>query len=123
MRKRRRRHHMRSSTRGVSPARTNQKVLIGVLIVLLVIAGSLAWYSQRLGSVDLTLEDEQESTLTTRLISPTATPRPTATPTPRPIPHGKWGFSVSGGDKNKPQMSRGFLDPYDPAKGAHQTIT
>lgn len=52
---------------------------------------------------------------------PTATPTPT--PLPRAIPHGKKGFSVGQSDKTVPQMSRGYIDPYDPAKGATQTVT
>lgn len=45
------------------------------------------------------------------------------TPTPRAIPHGKWGFGVGQSDQTVPQFRRGFIDPYDPAKGGTQTVT
>lgn len=48
---------------------------------------------------------------------------PTSTPTPRAIPHGKIGFSVGGSKPNAPTFGRGFLDPYDPKKGAQQIIS
>lgn len=48
---------------------------------------------------------------------------PTPTPTPRPIPHGAKGFTVSQTDRTVPQMSRGSIDPYDPERGATQTVT
>lgn len=56
--------------------------------------------------------------------SPTNVPTPTYTPTPTPrlIPHGKKGFSVSSGKKTGPQMSRGYIDPYDPNIGEGQKI-
>ena len=48
-------------------------------------------------------------------------PAPTATP--RPIPTGQKGFTVSQGDKTVPQFGSGVINPYDPAKGATQTVT
>ena len=48
---------------------------------------------------------------------------PTPTSTPRPIPTGPKSFTVSQGDKTVPQFSTGIVDPYDPAKGATQTVT
>lgn len=48
---------------------------------------------------------------------------PTSTPSPKPIPHGKVEFTVSTGKNSKgPQMSQGFIDPYDPKLGAIQTL-
>ena len=53
----------------------------------------------------------------------TSLPESTPTATPRPIPHGKIGFTVGQSDKTVPLFGRGFIDPYDPAKGATQTVT
>lgn len=54
----------------------------------------------------------------------TSLPEPTPTPIPpRPIPHGKIGFTVGQSDKTVPLFGRGFVDPYDPAKGSTQTVT
>ena len=50
-------------------------------------------------------------------------PTPSPTASPRPIPHGKIGFTVGQSDKTVPQFARGFIDPYDPAKGGTQTVT
>lgn len=50
------------------------------------------------------------------------TPTP-PTPTPRPIPHGPKGFTVGQADKTVPQFGKGTVDPYDPTKGATQTVT
>lgn len=47
----------------------------------------------------------------------------TPTISPRPIPHGKIGFTVAQSDKTVPQFGRGFIDPYDPEKGATQSVT
>lgn len=48
---------------------------------------------------------------------------PTSAPSPKPIPHGKVEFTVSTGKNSKgPQMSQGFIDPYDPELGAIQTL-
>lgn len=47
----------------------------------------------------------------------------TPTVSPRPIPHGKIGFTVGQSDKTVPHFGRGFIDPYDPEKGATQTVT
>lgn len=61
----------------------------------------------------------------TAIPTPTSSPTPTLTPTPspNPIPHGLKGFSVNTSNKNGPQMSRGFLDPYDPDLAATQTFS
>lgn len=53
----------------------------------------------------------------------TAMITPTSTPIPRAIPHGKIGFSVGGSKPNAPTFSKGFLNPYDPAKGTKQIIS
>jgi hypothetical protein len=53
--------------------------------------------------------------------SPTAIPSPT--PTPRPISHGPKEFTVGQTDTTVPQMRGGRIDPYDPARGATQTVT
>jgi hypothetical protein len=48
---------------------------------------------------------------------------PTSTASPRRIPSGPKGFTVSQADKTVPQFGRGEINPYDPAKGATQTLT
>ena len=55
---------------------------------------------------------------TSIITSPSSFPAP-----PRAIPHGKIGFTVSQSDKTKPQFGKGFIDPYDPAKGQSQIVT
>jgi hypothetical protein len=45
------------------------------------------------------------------------------TPSPYPIPHGKIEFNTSQSDRTVPQLRKGSIDPYDPTKGAIQTIT
>jgi hypothetical protein len=53
----------------------------------------------------------------------TPTDIPIITRTPRPIPHGKVEFSVSvGKGSTGPQMSQGFIDPYDPEFGGVQNL-
>jgi cytoskeletal protein RodZ len=60
-----------------------------------------------------------------QFLHPYGTPAltPTPTPTPRPIPHGPTDFTTSQSDKTVPQLREGLIDPYDPAKGATQTVT
>jgi len=84
-------------------------LILFLFAVILVIAGTYL-YMQR------------EKTEKTTQITQSAV-QPTATPTPRAIPHGKIGFSVGGSKPNAPTFGRGFLDPYDPAKGTKQIIS
>lgn len=62
------------------------------------------------------------STVSTTTPTPTLIPTKTPTPSPRWIPSGKKGFTVSQSDHTVPQLGRGFIDPYDPKKGATQTV-
>lgn len=56
--------------------------------------------------------------------TPQPTPTPSPTPTPRPLRgSGKIHFSVSGGSKNTPTISEGWLDPIDPKRGEKQVLT
>ncbi len=79
-------------------------ILIGILLIL---AGFAYFYAKK---------DMMQNA---RKVVPT----PTATPTPRPIPHGKIGFGVGGSVPEAPKFGRGFLNPYDPAKGTSQVVS
>ncbi len=81
-------------------------VLLFVFVLLFLAAGTYL-YMRRPATVQKTT------------VVPTTKP----TPTPRGIPHGKIGFSVGGSKPNAPTFGRGYLDPYDPAKGTTQIIS
>ncbi len=84
-------------------------ILLLFIFVLLFLAAGTYLYMRR---------QTRETAVTTGAV-PTAKP----TPTPRAIPHGKIGFSVGGSKPNAPTFGRGYLDPYDPAKGTTQIIS
>lgn len=95
----------------VSSSVASPPVLVLFLFaVILVIAGTYL-YMQR-NKTDISKTGTKTAMIT-----------PTSTPTPRAIPHGKIGFSVGGSKPNAPTFGRGFLDPYDPAKGTKQIIS
>jgi hypothetical protein len=83
---------------------------IGIMLVILILLSVGAYMYTRRTTVVSTLS---------RVPTPTIKP----TPTPRSIPRGKIGFSVGGSIPNAPAFGRGYLNPYDPAKGATQVIS
>ena len=90
-------------------------ILLSILLVFIAVTGITAW-QMKLFPKNLSIANFFKQGSHT---SSTATPRPS----PRPIPHGKIDFTVGQSDKTVPQFSKGSIDPYDPAKGATQTVT
>lgn len=108
------------------PRKSSVKWIPLLLLFLILYIGLNVWvylygpriFGTKLGSIasQVTIVKPQEARLP-------PTPTPTPTPTPRPIPHGKMAFSSSQSDKTVPQLSEGFIDPYDPAQGTIQKVT
>jgi len=83
--------------------------IVALLVITVMVSGGIYFYANRATYV------KQFASVG----KPTPTPSPT--PTPKPIPHGKIPFTISGG-KTGPQLSSGYIDPYDPAKGTVQVF-
>ena len=93
-------------------AKKNFLVLLVILVVFLLIYLSL---KKKTDLLDKIIKNQPKKNLTLT---------PANAPPPKPIPHGKQGFIVSLGQKVPgPRMGQGFIDPYDPAPGAQQTLT
>ncbi len=90
-------------------AQSQNKVVYGILIVLLIVASYLG-YKYSLSSRKLTQNTKK---ITQPITSPTPTNSPTPTPTPIALKPGKGGYNISHAKSDGPLITKVLFDPLD----------
>lgn len=99
-------------------------LLIAVAIIIFLAAlGGTYWFIFLKSATTSKSPEIRPLSLKSPSPAPANTASPEPTKTPKPIPSGRQEFIVGSSKKTGPQMSSGYIDPYDPEQGQAQILS